>query len=258
MNRRLVILLMLCVVVFALSGCGLLKPDTTNDYLDEEVKEQIRKELEEEIRQDIAKEEDAKVESKEEEKEPELVDEGEVIVEEEEIEVQKDIEVSQDVHKFDDVSDFWVTYKGQKYQFPLSPEIFEGWELNIEDEELSPNRYAIGVSYKKDGYISVSVTPYNNTDKPLKISEASLSGLSYFAPLSNNTKVIEIELPNGIVLGSSYEEVISAYGDATIEKVNSSNSDLKTLKYIVDESDVFLELGFSKNIVDSIKIKCFK
>ena len=42
-----------------------IETDTTNDYLDEEVKEQIRKELEEEIRQDIAKEEDAKVESKE-------------------------------------------------------------------------------------------------------------------------------------------------------------------------------------------------
>ena len=36
--------------------------------------------------------------------------------------------------------------------------------------------------------------------------------------LSNNTKVIEIELPNGIVLGSSYEEVISAYGMQLLKK----------------------------------------
>ena len=33
---------MLCVVVFALSGCGLLKPDTTNDSWNEEVRRMTR------------------------------------------------------------------------------------------------------------------------------------------------------------------------------------------------------------------------
>ena len=56
----------------------------------------------------------------------------------------------------------------------------------------------------------LSIDIYNNTDDSIKYSDSTVTGLMLF---SNYNKGNDISFAQGITIGSTYEEMIKAFGD---------------------------------------------
>lgn len=167
--------------------------------------------------------------------------------------VKEDVPIK-DVYKFENQEDFVVKIEGKEYTFPISQDAFEGWVLNDTEGELKPSQYAIGYSLKKEGYVSIGVTPYNNTSENKSMLDCVIGSISITKGLGSVSKNLDIELPLGITLGSSYVDVIDAYGEPTKDNINSSNPSLRSLVYEI-ETYKNVKLDLSNDKVTDIKIQ---
>lgn len=157
------------------------------------------------------------------------------------------------VHRFSKTEDFWISYKGIKYNLPTSISLFQDWTSSELNEVVRPGQYLIGATLEKKGYEYVSVVPYNNTKEFLKVADCKIAGITVRQPLSAS-KTIEISLPRNISLGSSYNEVIKAYGDAMEEIVSKEYPDHRVLTYRLNLY-AYVRIGFTKDLVTFFEIR---
>lgn len=156
-------------------------------------------------------------------------------------------------HRFNSAEDFWISYKGIKYQLPTSISLFQDWSSNEINEIVRPGQHLIGASLKREGYESVSIVPYNDTTEDLKVADCKIAGLTIRQPLSS-AKTIEVSLPCGITLGSTYDDVIKAYGEATVNIASINYPNSKIITYRVDLY-TYVRIGFSNNLVTFFDIR---
>lgn len=168
-------------------------------------------------------------------------------------EVKKEVFV-REVYKFENQEDFVVKIEGKEYTFPISQDAFKDWILNDTKGDLKPSQYAIGYSFKKEGYNPVGVILYNNTSENKTVPECVIGSISITKSLGDVSKNLDIELPLGITLGSSYADVIDAYGEPTKDNINSSNPALRSLVYEI-ETHKSIKLDFSNDRVTDFKIQ---
>ena len=178
---------------------------------------------------------------------------GDESVSDEDSLVKEEVPVNE-VHKFETQEDFVVKIDGKEHMLPVSLDAFEGWVLNDTEGELKANQYAIGYSLKKDGYTSIGITPYNDTSVDKAVTDCVVGSISMSKSLGSASKNLDIELPMGITLGSSYLEVITSYGEPTKDTINSSNPALRSLVYEI-ETYKSIRLDFSNDLVTELKIQ---
>ena len=158
-----------------------------------------------------------------------------------------------DIHHFKTAEDFWVTYAEKKYMIPTDSSIFNGWSIATEVEDLEADQYGMGVQYKKEGYSSVAITPFNDSSEVKKVTDCRIVGVSVDKGL-DSAKSIEVELPNKIKIGSSYADILGAYGTPTLDEVNKDIADIKTVEYKIDNNRL-VRFKLTKDIVDIFQIK---
>lgn len=156
-------------------------------------------------------------------------------------------------HRFITADDFWICYKGIRYNLPISNSLFQDWTSNALNEIVRPGQYLIGVSYEKQGYESVSIIPYNDTRENLRVSKCKIAGITIRQPLEDY-KDMEISLPCGITLGSTYDDVINTYGQATEDKININYPNYRAVTYKLDIY-TYVRIGFTNNLVSFFEIR---
>ncbi|WP_298838349.1 hypothetical protein [Clostridium sp.] len=155
------------------------------------------------------------------------------------------------VHSFKVADDFWVTYNGKKYSFPTDTSMIKDWKADEVTGELKPNQYGLSVSYNKEGYVPISATPVNDSTTSKKLADCKIAGISVYK--FSRLKTMEVALPNGIKIGSSYSDVIKAYGKPTVDKVNKDDATLKSVQYNL-ESMIYVRIDVTNNVISGFKI----
>lgn len=156
-------------------------------------------------------------------------------------------------HRFSRVEDFWISYKGIRYNLPTSISLFQDWSSNELNEIVRPGQYLIGASLEREGYEPVSIVPYNDTGENLRVYNCKIAGITIRQPLGDS-KTMEIALPCGITLGSSYDDVINAYGEAIEDTISASHPDYRVLTYKLDLY-TYVRIGFTKKLVTFLEIR---
>lgn len=161
-------------------------------------------------------------------------------------------------HKFETEDDFWVIIGDKEIQLPAKAEnLLPGWKTSDEKEEIGTNEY-MDITYKKDGYNDISVSVYNDTSSTIKAKDGKIYSLKLKNP-DNSKKTLDIRLPKNIGLGSTYRDIVNAYGEPSANQVSESirvpNS--IDIKYEVSKHQK-VELQFNGNEVYFIIIECIK
>lgn len=137
----------------------------------------------------------------------------------------------------DNLFDFTVSIEGKIYTFPAPYSEFakNGWKGDdIDSLEIEPN------SYNSEGLVkgkkSLWVTFANFDQDVLPYSECLVAGIK--VEDSYNDNPAKVVISKGISLGSTYDEVIKAFGEPDDEY---KNDDQITISY---EKDVYSEYTF--------------
>ena len=140
----------------------------------------------------------------------------------------------------DNLSDFNFTLNGIVYSLPCSMSEFldNGWKIREssgkESEKIKSGGFKSAFLDKNDRSVSVSVR--NQSGNSERISECQTETINLFSTNSFN-------LPKGITGSSSYEDIISAYGEPTEIKESEFNTTVvyefgyhKTVNFIFREN----------------------
>lgn len=236
----------ICVIVLMsviLGGCG-------NRYTDEEIAQII---------------EDAKSEAIEEE----TSDQEEMTSEEsasEELDTNtkedKQEENEQDASQ-EDLSENWMdlqfVFDGNKYQIPFSYTDLEaaGWNFDLADYGyengyiLNPGDYVSGtIHLEKEGYerneVDVAIGFVNNASEAKDILECEVYSFTLQTNLwlSEDIKYPDMKIAKGIGIGSSYEDVKTAFGEPE-EFYDDTENECYYISYSFDYTYV-LDMTISK------------
>lgn len=121
----------------------------------------------------------------------------------------------------DDLFSFNIKYDGILYHMapPLSEMMKNGWEIqNAPKDEVASRGFSSGVILKK-GNQTLRTSLYNNSSKATSVENCVVTDI-----ISDDfTTQVPLELPKGIKVGSSKEELEAAYSGLKLEKSDSSN-----------------------------------
>lgn len=151
----------------------------------------------------------------------------------------------------DDLYSFQVQLDGVVYALPEDFSVFSenGW--TIEDElELEPNSKTLS-TVMKNGNKQVYVQFVNLGSDVVDISQCKVSQISLDDYLIGDP--VEFILPQGITLGSTRDEVLSAYGDST--DTNDTGSSIFMYYKLDSYSEAKIVLDAEKKIITSIDIE---
>lgn len=113
--------------------------------------------------------------------------------------------------------DFQVKIGDEIYQFPMYYEDFtaQGWTIGKNDDPemgVGTNSYCSVSFYKGNDRVSVSVLNLGINELPIK--ECLIAGINVNAQYDFDAEKTPVELPCGIVVGTSTaDDIITAYGD---------------------------------------------
>ena len=136
-----------------------------------------------------------------------------------------------------ELMDFSFTFDGVPYKLPCDYKEFadNGWILDTDtSEEVNANTY--GFSRLKKGDTKVSVSIYNPTSNVQKVEDCKISEITVYA--RDN---VSFELPKGITVASSAEEIRNAYGKPS---KSTTDSDYESLQYMPDEDSYHSQVNF--------------
>lgn len=138
---------------------------------------------------------------------------------------------------------------GKSYQLKEGIDALEGegWVFDTEynDSDMIPAEdYEVLFFTKNDKSISLYIVNEASEEKSYK--ECSMYGV-----YDSDTESSSLELDGGIKIGSSYDDVVAAFGEP--EDIYE-DGDYKSLDYVSASGDVSLEISFNENIVSSIML----
>ena len=164
------------------------------------------------------------------EEEEEIIEEVEEVEEEEELgieeeEEEEETEAAEALGELsDDLYSFMFSLDGVIYTLPFSFSEMEtnGWEGDdLEDTTLNPNQFSLATQLT-NGNQQISVSFLNMTENVISFSEADIGRIT----LDNwayERGGAELIFPGNIRLGSTYDEVIAAYGEPSERRETESN-----------------------------------
>lgn len=146
---------------------------------------------------------------------------------------------------FNDNATYFIMIDGQKFYAgdPISALSDVGYSLEEfgSDEELPAGKYIIGTGsmVNADGKTAFGVTPYNNTDTTLTVSECVIGGIGVSdAWVNDDERVLSFEFYGGIKLGSTKEDVVAAWGEPT-STLSGEVADEKWEKYEYESDETY-------------------
>lgn len=110
---------------------------------------------------------------------------------------------------------------------------------SVKNEKVPAGKYLLliggGSVYNKDEDVSISFTPYNDTEESLTIPNAKLGKITIEKSTLEKKQAIfeKIEFYGGIKLGSTREELVKAFGEPTsaTERESYDGSKYETIEY---------------------------
>lgn len=117
----------------------------------------------------------------------------------------------------DSLYDFQVKIGDVIYQFPMYYEDFtaQGWTIGKNDDPemgVGTNSYCSVSFYKGNDRVSVNVLNLGINELPIK--ECLIAGINVNAQYDFDAEKTPVEMPCGIVIGTSTaDDIIAAYGD---------------------------------------------
>jgi len=156
----------------------------------------------------------------------------------------------------DDLYSFMFSLNGVIYSLPFSYTEFEenGWGGDDLDEDtLNPNQFSL-VTPLTNGNYQISVSFINLTENVLSFSESNIGRITLDA-WNYNRGGAELIFPGGITMGSTYEEVIAAYGEPSSRREGSLDV---TLTYSPNHyTGVEVRIDNDTNLVTSLRMENF-
>ena len=137
----------------------------------------------------------------------------------------------------DDLYEYSFMLDGVVYKLPCDYKVFadNGWEIQADlSEEINANTY--GISRVKNGDKKLSVLIFNPTSDAQKISDCKISSVTVYY-----NDDVSFELPKGITVKSSLEDIKNAYGTPS---QNQKESDYQTLTYKKNENEFHSHVKF--------------
>lgn len=153
----------------------------------------------------------------------------------------------------DDIYSFQVELEGTIYQLPTTVEAFteNGWVTPFTAEDtLKPNQKTLGDPITKDN-TRATIILYNGGVDTLAYEKCNVTGINLSQEIGNIVTPT-FSLPKGITMGSTYEEVIAAYGEPTNLYEGSSFKTLTYQRKLGDE--VVLTVDSATNVVTGVKM----
>lgn len=142
---------------------------------------------------------------------------------------QEDIKVYSDALG-DDPLGGEIILNGIKYTLPQTPSAllengFSFTESNMEEETLEENTYTSSPVNLDNGNHNIenqiAITMYNDGDNTVTLKEAKISEIIVENLVGNQKNTIV--LPLGITLDSTYQDIISAYGEPDLNYLTKDN-----------------------------------
>lgn len=154
-----------------------------------------------------------------------------------------------------DLFSFEFGLNGHKYTLPADYQEFydNNWALALSgswDDTLKPDEFFEPVQILFDGKDSnSSASLFNSTDAELAPKECKIA--TFTVKYSATSYVPYIELPKGITMKSTYEDVIAAYGEPDSESKETVNK----LSYYIDEyTYVNISIDTGRNSIHEITL----
>ena len=137
----------------------------------------------------------------------------------------------------EDLMDFSFKFDGVPYKLPCDYKEFadNGWILDTDtSEEVNANTY--GITRLKKGEDRVSVYVYNPTSNVQKVEDCKIAEITVYG--RDN---VSFELPKGITVASSAEEIREAYGKPS---KSTTESDYESLQYKPSDDSYDSQVNF--------------
>lgn len=156
-----------------------------------------------------------------------------------------------------DLNSFNIKYDGVLYSIPALVAEFEknGWKVVDAPELIAARDYKFGVILQKDNK-NLSVIVYNDSPNATSAENCFVAGIM----ADEYLKKIPLELPKGITIGSSKDDVDKAYSDCEVKKdsPDDNTSGIEIYKYEKDRNkSIQLTIDKKTNSVAMINIESF-
>jgi len=153
----------------------------------------------------------------------------------------------------DDLYSFMFSLNGIVYSLPLPYAKLEadGWlGNNLDTNTLNPNQITLSTQLR-NGSHSIYVSFVNSTSNVIPLNECEIGRITMDA--FNARSGVELILPGGIMVGSTYEDVIKAYGEPSDR---SENASLRTLRYTRSTySQVTVTIDLETDLVTTLRME---
>lgn len=153
----------------------------------------------------------------------------------------------------DDLYSFQFSLNGTVYTLPCAySQLTEnGWSIeDIGDQTLEPDQYTFSDALI-NGDMRIMASLVNTDTKVLPMDKCNVGKISIDNYQAE--KGVKLIFPKNITYGSTYDDVIAAYGKPTEE---SGSGSIKTLSYNLDTySDVVITINTESNTVDSLEME---
>jgi len=156
----------------------------------------------------------------------------------------------------DDLYSFMFSLNGDIYSLPFSYSEFaaNGWVGDdLEDDTLNPAQFSIATPLTNGNY-RISVSFINLTENVLPFSESNIGRIT-LDEWDYDRGGAELIFPGNITLGSTYEDVIAAYGEPSSRREGSLDL---TLNYSPNHyTGVEIRVDNETNLVTSLRMENF-
>jgi len=156
----------------------------------------------------------------------------------------------------DDLYSFMFSLNGVIYSlpFPFTEMEANGWGGDdLEETTLNPNQFSIATQLT-NGNQQISVSFLNLTENVLSFSESNIGRIT-LDDWAYDRGGAELIFPGNIRLGSTYEEVIAAYGEPSQRRESNLHT---TLTYSANHyTGVEIRIDNETNLVTSLRMENF-